>query len=122
METYFERKQLYRARIKIMLKYLQTDKECRSGFISRYFGEDNSKDCGVCDNCLNRKNIGITEDEFKKIEEFITSHLSGPSTFTVKELLLQLNGIPKDHFWEVITFLQGEGKIKIDERGLVTKR
>ncbi len=36
-----------------MLKYVKS-RECRSLYICRYFGEENTAPCGQCDNCLNK--------------------------------------------------------------------
>lgn len=38
-----------------MLSYSQNTSECRSVFIMHYFDEEDSKDCGKCDICTNKK-------------------------------------------------------------------
>ncbi len=38
-----------------MENYVYT-KNCRQAYILNYFGENNKKSCGVCDNCLNKQN------------------------------------------------------------------
>ena len=38
-------------RIDAMLRYMQTDNQCRSRQLLRYFGETDSHDCGRCDVC-----------------------------------------------------------------------
>ncbi len=38
-----------------MLAYLNNDKLCRSKQLLLYFGEELSKDCGVCDVCLKKR-------------------------------------------------------------------
>ncbi len=43
-----------------MENYVYSNK-CRQVYILNYFGEDNNKACGVCDNCLN-KNNNVEED------------------------------------------------------------
>ena len=101
-----------------MLKYLTSFKECRSKYISSYFGDNNVKDCGICDVCLQQKNTTLTEKEFKTIENIIYSHIT-PQGIAVKELLHQLNGIKKDKAWKVIEFLQSEKKIEINDQGVV---
>ena len=42
----------YAERIQAMLQYVKTDNQCRSRQLLRYFGEENSHDCGHCDVCL----------------------------------------------------------------------
>jgi ATP-dependent DNA helicase RecQ len=70
---------------------------------------------------FNRKNISLTEKEFKAIEKIIYLSITKEG-LPVKELLLRLNGIKKDKAWKVIEFLQSEKKIVIDERGIIKIR
>ncbi len=38
-------------RVQTMIDYVSEDDECRSRFLLRYFGQEDSADCGVCDVC-----------------------------------------------------------------------
>ena len=49
--VYEDRRALYQERIDAMLRYMQTDNQCRSRQLLRYFGETDSHDCGRCDVC-----------------------------------------------------------------------
>jgi ATP-dependent DNA helicase RecQ len=49
---YRERKERYAMRIRAMLRYLGLAEECRSRFLAHYFGDKETGDCGICDNCL----------------------------------------------------------------------
>jgi ATP-dependent DNA helicase RecQ len=51
------RKEQYVARVRTMIQYLDMTEGCRSRFLANYFGDDESTDCGVCDNCLRNKRI-----------------------------------------------------------------
>ena len=46
---------LKRENLKIVLNYIQEKKVCKSTFILDYFGEKASNDCGICSNCINKK-------------------------------------------------------------------
>ena len=41
----------YRERVQTMLDYVQEEDECRSQFLLRYFGQEDSAPCGRCDLC-----------------------------------------------------------------------
>ncbi len=41
----------YRERVQTMVDYVEEDSECRSQFLLRYFGQEESKPCGKCDLC-----------------------------------------------------------------------
>lgn len=120
-ENYLQRKQQFELRTEAMLRYLNLKKECRSKYISAYFGENFAKDCGICDVCLQKKSGAVTEAEFTNIQQRIYHHLNGKS-IPVKELLQQLAGIKKDKIWKVLDFLQSEKKISIDEFGIVNAK
>ena len=49
--VYEEQRQRFQERIEAMLKYMNTDNQCRSRQLLRYFGETDTHDCGHCDVC-----------------------------------------------------------------------
>ncbi|MDR3716897.1 MAG: RecQ family ATP-dependent DNA helicase [Puia sp.] len=53
--AYQRRKGQYGARIGRVLEYLQLPGGCRSRYLAVYFGDAKARDCGICDNCLQRK-------------------------------------------------------------------
>ena len=120
-ENYLHRKQQYELRIEAMLRYIKLEKQCRSHYISAYFGDNKTRDCGICDVCLQKKNTALTEEEFKKIQERIYKHIPEEGIAT-KELLQHLNGIKNDKAWTVLNFLQGEKKITINTLGIIKQR
>jgi ATP-dependent DNA helicase RecQ len=119
-EAYFERKKLYQERVQKMTAYLHLSKECRSSFISSYFGDDAVKPCGICDNCLSQRTFELNEEEFKKIEQLIYQSIPENGIAT-KILLQQLKTIKKEKIWKVLEFLQAERKLLVDNLGMITK-
>lgn len=112
---YFQRKHEFELRTGAMLNYMRLT-TCRSKYIANYFGDNNAKDCGVCDNCLSQKNKGVKKDEFKEIEEIILTSLAD-RTITIQSLLANLSAYPKEKAWKVIEYLQAEHKITADNMG-----
>jgi len=53
--VYDDLKARYVQRIDKMLEYATSDLICRSRLLLRYFGEDSTDDCGMCDVCLGSK-------------------------------------------------------------------
>ena len=49
--VYEEQRQRFQERIDAMLRYMNTDNQCRSRQLLRYFGETDTHDCGHCDVC-----------------------------------------------------------------------
>ena len=118
MRLYNERKQYYKSRVDCMIAYTQSS-QCRSQFTGNYFGDDEIKPCGVCDNCLNKQRSVLTPDEFSQIESNILSFITKP--VQAHDLIKMLKGFQKEKLWKVIEFLQAEKKIEVNESGLVTK-
>lgn len=50
-DAYETRKTEYVKRIEAMQQYVEGNDECRSLFLLRYFGEESSRPCGLCDVC-----------------------------------------------------------------------
>ena len=119
-ESYLERKKLYSQRVEVMVAYLHLQQPCRSQYISNYFGDNEVKPCGVCDNCLSLKSNEISEEEFKKIELLIQQKIS-QSGIAIADLLQLLKTIKKQKIWKVLNFLQSEKKLIVDEFGVINK-
>ncbi|MGN0201865.1 MAG: ATP-dependent DNA helicase RecQ [Candidatus Cryptobacteroides sp.] len=45
----------YHARAQAMIEYVSEENECRSRYLLRYFGQEDSQDCGSCDICRAKK-------------------------------------------------------------------
>ncbi len=117
-ETYKQRKNECAQRIKTMLEYMQTALFCRSRFIANYFGDDEINDCGICDNCLNKKSGVLTQKEFMSIKERILNMLTDDSV-VVQHVLQSCKNIKKEKLWKVIEHLQSEKIIHIKTNGTI---
>ena len=115
---YKKRKEQYKQRIVSMIDYIKKDAVCRSQFIAFYFGDENAKPCGICDNCLRQKNINLSAEEFNIIHQKIINVIQTHSV-DAKELLIKLSGINKEKAWKVINHLQSENKIVADKNGMI---
>ena len=78
------------------------------------------KGCGQCDNCLRKKNVILTTEEFSKISDRIYHYLPEEGT-EIKQLLHNLAGIKKDNVWKVLDYLQAEKKLKVDNKGVIKR-
>jgi ATP-dependent DNA helicase RecQ len=115
MVLFLQRKEAFIRRAAQMIAFAKTE-DCRSVFINLYFGDPDETPCGVCDCCLRRKETPLTGDELATVETRIGDVLTeGP--LAPAELLNRLTGHSKRKAWQVITFLQGEKKLAVDEKG-----
>lgn len=120
MTFYQKRKQLYLERVKEMTHFVFNDEECRSRMIGRYFGDAHIGDCGICDNCLDKKKKIIPDAEFRMIQEEISKQiLKGP--LSADHLYANLSHIKKEKLSTVLRFLQSENMIELNGKGEVKK-
>jgi ATP-dependent DNA helicase RecQ len=118
MAAYKKRKQQFIERIDKIIAYIHEGKQCRSQFIAAYFGDQKTKPCGICDNCLKQKDHGLSVDEFDHITQSVFAIIRQQPVLS-EMLPNQLPGIKKEKLYKVLDFLQSENKIYIDKEGYV---
>jgi ATP-dependent DNA helicase RecQ len=116
--NYQKRKDQYQQRIASMRDYTKQLDNCRSQLIANYFGDEHASPCGICDNCLRKKNGEISKEEFESIYQRIIQTIQ-TNTIDANDLLQKLPGINKEKAWKVINHLQGENKLVVDKSGNV---
>lgn len=114
---YYKRRDVFVSRSRKMIEYVQTN-DCRSKTIGIYFGDSKAGDCGVCDNCLRKKNTEVSTKEFDAISTAIINQVS-KQHISIDDLLMCLKPVKKEKAWKVLSFLQAEKKITVNESGLL---
>lgn len=112
---YNRRKKQYEERLNAMQMYI-TSSECRSMMIARYFGDEASVPCGICDNCINSRKKKLTGEEFGQLSSMIMNEIKS-EPLSAKDLTKKIKGIPEHTIKEVVRFLLGEEKICVDTVG-----
>ncbi|MCY7292165.1 MAG: RecQ family ATP-dependent DNA helicase [Ferruginibacter sp.] len=105
-------------RAKAIVFFVNNNAKCRSGIISAYFGEQNTTDCGICDNCINNTEAKLPAEEFKKVSEKIITLLK-TENLSYKEILKKLKPLRERSVWLVISFLISEEEIFTNENNLL---
>lgn len=118
LAAYGQRKEAFVKRVKNMVAYLQAN-SCRSRFIGTYFGDEQLLPCGICDNCLSKKQTPLTTAEFSRIAAAIKGQLQ-TGTLTADQLFVQLPRIKREVAWEVLRFLQAEKQVLVGSDGKLT--
>jgi ATP-dependent DNA helicase RecQ len=113
-----KRKHAFEKRLQAIIEYIKDQHTCRSKIIATYFNDLNSKRCGICDNCLNEKNLSITKEEFEKIKEGIKNSISEKPASS-KQLLHQMQEFKQNKILKILHFLQEENIVSITEDGFI---
>ena len=119
-EIYEERLSQYRQRIAAVIQYATDDRICRSRQLLSYFGETESKDCGMCDVCLSHRHEGmVSEPRLNTAMENILLLLDDGQPHPITDLRdLQL---PVDELDAALEYLLQEEMIR-QEDGLLSKK
>ena len=85
-KRYEERKGMFQKRIESIISFVKNDEVCRSRQLIEYFGQEATKDCGVCDVCIKQRNSSNSGARKKEIEKHIFSILEERGNTTIKEI------------------------------------
>ncbi|HNZ44006.1 MAG TPA: RecQ family zinc-binding domain-containing protein, partial [Bacteroidales bacterium] len=103
-------------RLEAMTEYVAGNTKCRSQYMLAYFGEHNSKRCGICDVCLKRNELGITEYEFDAIVEKVRPLLS-VLPFSLEEIIAAVETGNENNVIKVMRWLVDNDKVVLDKNG-----
>jgi ATP-dependent DNA helicase RecQ len=120
-ERYAARKKQLDKSINNMLFYASEQQQCRSKIIGAYFGDEALPDCGVCDNCLAKKQASLSPEAFTALQTHVLQLLK-VRPLSINALLQQLSSVDKEKARRVIDYLQAEEKISIDASGQIRLR
>ena len=89
--------------------------------IGNYFNDKKLLPCGICDNCINNKNLSISAEEFKLISDTIVTALKAQSS-DAEMILKNFKPNKKQHVWTVINYLISEQIIYSNKEGWLILR
>jgi ATP-dependent DNA helicase RecQ len=112
-----ERRALHISKMKSMINYVTQTRLCRMQVMQEYFDEMNTKPCGMCDVCIDRKK---TEDlhALKNYREQIL-YLLSQKKMPVDELESAVDPKDKEVFVEVVREMLDEGILYYDDFWLI---
>ncbi len=95
-------------KLEYMIGYISTE-NCREVYIRHYFGEEDIKPCGHCDNCLNANetNFSISKDEIFQVKKILKE-----DSLSFSEIVVQ-TGWDKARTKRLLSYLVREQKLII---------
>lgn len=115
IELLKQRKEAHEKRVTAMKHYLITGYRCRGQMLLAYFGEENETRCGICDVCLNRNKLNLSELEFSRITEQIKS-LVKQRHYTISELVSKTPKTQEKKLLETIQWLLDSEELKLNDQ------
>ena len=109
------RKQRAEERLHQAIKFAET-RQCRSQLLLAYFGEAESKVCGICDVCTGRHKVELPASTFESYEKKIREVLRH-EPLTLEEILKGFALKRQDVVAQVLNYMLDEGKLKMDKEG-----
>jgi ATP-dependent DNA helicase RecQ len=115
-----ERKAVAAKRLATIQEFGEEKNRCRSSFISNYFGDSKTKDCGICDNCISHKREKISAHVFEVISNELFSFL-GNSERKYPSVLEHIRQFRPEIVGQVVNYLVDEEKIIYNNDGFIKK-
>ena len=112
------RKQRYLEKLNKAIAYAENT-VCRNRQLITYFGEE-GKDCGICDVCLGRNKVNITDQEYQRFRTKI-KHLLTKETLTLEQLVQSFSSNRHHRLLKAIEYLVDEGFIETHDNLMVWK-
>ncbi|MBN4065769.1 RecQ family ATP-dependent DNA helicase [Candidatus Amoebophilus asiaticus] len=113
-----ERRKVYKEKMLAIIDYAERNNKCRSRLLVEYFGEIESKNCGICDVCLKRNKLNIDELEFATISKQVKSTLYNEA-LNLSVLVNHVKGINEDKTLKAIQWMIDNGTLKISTDNVV---
>lgn len=111
--VYENRKERLVKRIESIVEYGTSETQCRSKMLLNYFGEKDSKECGHCDVCLEKKRSQKPSDIDSIIKEI--SLFIEKKEILLDELLEKLD-FPEKDILKAIRYMRDTKQIILDEK------
>ncbi len=109
------RKQAHESRLTAMRQYLITDTTCRSQFLLSYFCEETPARCGICDVCLKRNKLELSDLEFEQITQHLENLLSA-QPFSISEIIDQTPELREQKVLQTIQWLIDNDELHMNEK------
>ncbi len=122
-QVYEIRKAQFMNKINNVIDYATDRIHCRSRILLHYFGDDDSANCGQCDNCIAQKKGCVSQQKHSSIRETVINTLLGNNgPIAANDLLKRLSGIEEQPLKQTLKWMLDNDQIFINQRGEIELR
>jgi len=113
-QNYSELKERTIKRMEWVIHYASTTHKCRSELLLSYFGEVETVRCGICDVCLERNKLELSDLEFENIAVQLKTNLTR-TPMALTELIHSVQLSREDKTLKTVQWLIDNGKLQYNE-------
>lgn len=107
---WIERKEHEKKKLSKISEYISSKNTCRSQILLKYFGEEKSKKCGICDICVIENRETIKGEMFRKVSLKIQNIIT-ENELSLEEICLILSDIDNKAVINILNILFDNDKI-----------
>ncbi len=111
-----KRRQLQLEKVKAVKAYAGNELRCRTQMLLAYFDEESYLKCGICDNCLENKNVHLTGEAFDLVRLEILKILEN-AAFSPEEVKAAISRPYQKIAIDALRVMLDQEEVKYDEQG-----
>ena len=120
-QHYHDRKEIAINKMESVIYFATAKHKCRSEILLNYFGEKDIYRCGVCDVCLERNKLELSDIEFSTVSDQVKSILI-EEKLSITQLINKIKGVRDDKTIKVIQWLMENDKLITNNDNLLEWR
>ncbi len=120
-QHYHDRKEIAIKKMESVIYYATSTHKCRSEILLNYFGEKNVYRCGVCDVCLERNKLDLSDIEFSSVSNQIKKIVQNEK-LPITQVINKITGVRDDKIIKVIQWLMDNKKLISNKDNLLEWR
>jgi ATP-dependent DNA helicase RecQ len=117
-QNYHDLKERALKRMEWVIHYAASTHKCRSEMLLAYFGETETIRCGICDVCIERNKLELSDLEFHNIAEQLKAALH-IETLSLSDLVHKVAQVREDKILKTVQWLIDNGKLAYNDDSLL---
>jgi ATP-dependent DNA helicase RecQ len=113
-KNYHDRREIAIKKMESVIYFATTKHKCRSEILLAYFGEKDIYRCGVCDVCVERNKLDLSDVEFSSVSDQVKKIAQKEPT-PITQIVNKINGVRDDKIIKVIQWLMENDKLISNE-------
>ncbi|MDG1476663.1 MAG: RecQ family ATP-dependent DNA helicase, partial [Vicingaceae bacterium] len=115
---YHDRKEIAIKKMESVIYFATAKHKCRSEILLNYFGEKDVFRCGVCDVCIERNKLELSDVEFSSVSDQIKKIVKSEA-LPITQVVNKIEGVRDDKIIKVIQWLMENEKLVNNKENLL---